>query len=110
MLWGGYNNNVFPFTSLPGSCVILPVLEVSSFTCDERPGIFFILFSRLLFAVHFFVREKNFRSLPSHKKKSVVSKSVTEGTRQDSCSGKPKFETWKEKSKRKQIDTEIKNK
>jgi hypothetical protein len=82
-----------------------------------------------------FVREKIFRSLPSHKKKSVALKSVTvyclqfyvrlgpespsderqimeedrsvtEGTCRDSCSGKTKFETWKEKSKRKQIDTE----
>jgi hypothetical protein len=59
-----------------------------------------------------FLSERRFSGVFHHRirKKSVVSKSVTEGTHQDSCSGKTKFETWKKKSKRKQIDTEKINK
>ncbi len=93
MLWGSYNNNVFAFTSLPGSCVILPVLEVSFFTRNECPGIFIFIFYFfvLCYLLSIFVREKIFKSRPSHKRNSVFSKSITEGTHRDSCSGKTKF-------------------
>jgi hypothetical protein len=55
MLWGSYNNNVFAFTSLPGSCVILPILKVSFFTRNEHPGILFLLFFLFFFGGGFVI-------------------------------------------------------
>jgi len=111
MLWGSYNNNVFAFTLLPGSCVILPRFGGFFFYLYQAAWdfYFFLFFVFLFWALLFvsiFVREKIFRSRPSHKKISVFSKSVTEGTHKDSCSGKTKFKTWKENSKKEKKDTE----